>query len=34
MNKNTTRLADSIDAQIERFKLTPDYQALIEKFEI
>lgn len=34
MNKNTSRLADSIDAQIERFKLTPDYQALIEKFEI
>ena len=34
MNKNSSRLADSIDAQIERFKLTPDYQALIEKFEI
>lgn len=34
MNKKRTSLADSIDAQIERFKLTTDYKALIEKFEI
>lgn len=34
MNKKRIRLADTIDSQIERFKLTPEYQALIEKFEI
>lgn len=32
MNKDSSRLADTIDAQIERFKLTPDYTQLVEKW--
>lgn len=34
MNKDSHALADTVDAQIHRFKLTPEYRALIEKFEI
>lgn len=32
MNRESKRLADTIDAQIERFKLTPEYQALMDKW--
>ena len=34
MNKNSATLADTIDAQIGRFKQTPEYQSLIEKFNL
>lgn len=34
MNRDNDRLADTIDAQIERFKLTPDYKALIDMFGV
>jgi len=34
MNKKSEALADTIDTQIGRFKLTPEYQSLIEKFNL
>lgn len=33
-NKDATKLADTIDAQITRFKLTPSYQSLVDKWTV
>lgn len=32
MNKDSVVLADTIDAQIERFKLTPEYKSILDKW--
>ena len=32
MNKDSVALADTIDSQIERFKLTPQYESILGKW--